>query len=444
MGVPVVAIVGRPNVGKSSLFNALSGRRTAIVEPTPGVTRDRISTICDYDEVYFELVDTGGYGIEDRDQLTEHIERQIHYAIEQAHSILFVVDNRDGIVPLDQRMATLLRKHHDRVRLVANKVDLPTMSAQASEFERLGFGEPLCVSAVHGFGKGELKEYIVERVREAADTVPEDPIMKCAIVGKRNAGKSTFINALAGAERVIVSEVPGTTRDAVDVRFEKDGRTILAIDTAGVRKKSRLADSIEFYALNRAQLSIRRADVVLLILDAPLKVGHVEKKLAGFLIESYKPVVIVVNKWDLAKGKTSTEEYGEYLNKVLPGLGHAPVVFVSAIDSHNVIAAIDTASSLFKQHNTRISTSQLNQVLATALADRRPTARRGARAPRVFYGTQVATRPPTIVLFVNRPSYFRDDFLRYLLNRLREELPMGEIPIRLVLRPRRPETKSKR
>ena len=187
-----------------------------------------------------------------------------------------------------------------------------------------------------------------------------------------------------------------------------------------------------------------RADVVLLILDAPLKVGHVEKMLAGFLIESYKPVVIVVNKWELAKGKTSTEDYGEYLTKVLPGLGHEPVAFVSAIDSHNVIAAIDTASSLFKQNNTRVSTSQLNQVLATALADRRPTARRGARVPRVFYGTQVATRPPTIVLFVNRPSYFRDDFLRYLLNRLREELPMGEIPIRLVLRPRRPETKPKR
>ncbi|MCH7526167.1 MAG: ribosome biogenesis GTPase Der, partial [Planctomycetes bacterium] len=303
MGLPIVAIVGRPNVGKSSLFNVIVGRRSSIVEPTPGVTRDRVSAVCDYDDAYFELVDTGGYGIEDIDDLTEHIERQIHFAIDEAGLILFVVDVRDGIVPLDRKMADLLRRYHDRVRLVANKVDQPNLAPQAAEFSQLGFGEAQCVSAVHGLGRHELKELILEHVGRIGGGAPEDPVMKIALVGRRNTGKSTFINALAGQERVIVSEVPGTTRDAVDVRFEKDGRVVLAIDTAGVRKKGKIADAIEFYGYTRATRSIRRADVVLLLIDATVPISQVDKKLATYVVEQYKATVIVVNKWYLAKEK---------------------------------------------------------------------------------------------------------------------------------------------
>ncbi len=436
MGLPVIAIVGRPNVGKSSLFNALVGRRASIVEATPGVTRDRVSEVCDFGDIFFELVDTGGYGIEDVDDLTEHIERQIHFAIDSASLILFVVDTRAGIVPLDLKMGELLRRQHDRVRLIANKTDEEHMIAQAAEFVRLGYGEALCVSAVHGLGKSDVRELIAERIAHSAEPVPKDPVMKIALVGKRNTGKSTFINALAGEERVIVSEVAGTTRDAVDVRFEKDGRVFLAIDTAGIRKKSKLADSIEFYALTRAQKSMDRADVVLFLLDATEPMSQVDKKLAKTLMESLKPVVIIVNKWDLAKDRAMTGDYGEYLTKTLPGLEHAPISFVSAKDNRNVYTAIDVASSLFKQYHTRVGTGKLNQVLKAALSERLPSARRGTQSPRIFYATQVAAAPPTIVLFVNRVSSFTTDYQRFLQNRFQALLPFGEVPIRLVFRAR--------
>lgn len=437
MSLPIVAIVGRPNVGKSSLFNAIAGVRASIVEPTPGVTRDRVSTICDIGDVYLELVDTGGYGIDDPDQLTEHIERQILYAIDQASLILFIVDIRDGIVPLDLTMAHLLRKHHGRTQLVANKTDQLQLAPQAAEFQRLGFGEALCVSAAHGLGRSDLKTLIAERVAVADQVAPEDPVMKIALVGRRNTGKSTFINALAGEQRVIVSEVPGTTRDAVDVRFEKDGRVFLAIDTAGVRKRSKIADSIEFYAFTRVQKSIRRADVILLLIDATEPTSQVDRKLAQFLVDEYKPVVIVVNKWDLAKGRAATGDYGEYLSKTLTGLDYAPVVFVTAISGRNVMSAIDVASAVFKQCRTRVGTGELNRALEEVLSLRGPSQKHGLRRPRIYYATQVSACPPTIVLFVNHVASLEGSYLRFLMNRFRELLPFGEIPVRLVLRPHR-------
>ena len=434
MGLPIVAIVGRPNVGKSSLFNALVGRRTSIVEPTPGVTRDRVSAICQIDDAFVELVDTGGYGIEDVDDLTEHVERQIMFAIRQAALILFVVDVRDGVVPLDQTMARLLREHHERVHLLANKTDAPTLEPQAAEFHQLGYGHPLCVSATQKHGLTELRAVIVGRLKATEREAPAEPVMKIAIVGRRNVGKSTFINALAGEQRVIVSEVPGTTRDAVDVRFELEGRTFVAIDTAGVRKKSKIADSIEFYSFIRVQSSIQRADVVVLMFDASEPTVMVDKKLSAYLLESYKPVVIVVNKWDLAKGRASTDDYGSYLTKTLPGLDFAPVCFVSANSGRNVMAAVETASSVFKQYRTRVSTGRLNRVVSEALAVRGPSAKRGSARPKVYFATQVADAPPTIALFVNRVSLISDNYVRFLLNRMREELPFGEVPIRLAVR----------
>jgi len=440
MSLPVVAIIGRPNVGKSSLFNSIVGRRTSIVEPTAGVTRDRVSAICDIDETYFELVDTGGHGVVDRDDLGEHVERQIQFAVDQAHLILFVVDAREGLTPLDRDTAKLLRPRADRVRLIANKVDEPHMDAGIGEFVRLGLGEPIAVSAVTGSGRWALNDLIKDALSDVEREVPADPAMKIAIIGKRNAGKSSFINALAGEERVIVSEVPGTTRDSIDVRFEKDGRTLVAIDTAGVRKRSKLADDIEFYAYSRVARSVERADVVLFLIDATVPVGQVDKRLAKLVSGELKPCILVVNKWDLAKGQASTEAYGDYLTKVLPEVDYAPVAFTSANSGRNIDSTIDLAISLFKQSKTRVGTGRLNQILQEALAGHSPSTKHGRKRPKFFYATQVSTQPPTIVVFVNGPDLVTTDYERFLLNRLRESLPFEEVPIRLLFRPRRERT----
>jgi len=437
MSLPVVAIVGRPNVGKSSLFNALVGRRACIVEPTPGVTRDRVSSICEVEETYFELVDTGGVGVVDRDDLGDHVERQIRYAIDQASLILFVVDAREGLSPLDRKTAELLRPMTDRVRLLANKVDEPHMDAPIGEFARLGFGDPIAVSALTGTGRWAVREAIKERLSGASGEPPPEPVMKIALIGKRNAGKSSFINALAGQERVIVSEVPGTTRDSIDVRFEKDGRTLVAIDTAGVRKLNRMEDDIEYYAYTRTTDSIERADVVLFLIDSTTPVGQVDKRLAKLVSLAHKPCILVVNKWDLARGRAASAEYGDYLLKTLPELDYAPVSFTSANVGKNVEATIDLAAALMKQADTRVGTGRLNQALRDVLGANSPSMKRGRRAPKFFYATQVSSAPPTIVIFVNSPALVKREYQRFLLNRLREALPFGEVPIRLVFRARR-------
>ena len=266
---------------------------------------------------------------------------------------------------------------------------------------------------------------------------PDDPVIKIAVVGRRNAGKSSFINALAGEERVIVSEVPGTTRDSIDVRIQKDNRTLLVIDTAGIRKKARIADDIEFYAYSRAMRSIGRADVVLFLIDSTEPVGHVDKRLGHLISSEHKACVLVVNKWDLAKGRTSTEEYGEYLSKVLPEIDYAPVAFTSANEGRNVSATIDLAAELHKQSMTRVGTGRLNQVLRQAMEANAPRSKRGKKTPKFFYATQVSTVPPTIVVFVNSPELVSRNYERFLLNRFRERLPFPEIPIRLVFRARR-------
>ncbi|MBN1347060.1 MAG: ribosome biogenesis GTPase Der [Phycisphaerae bacterium] len=444
MALPVVAIVGRPNVGKSSLLNSLAGRLISIVDPTAGVTRDRVSAICEIDETYFELVDTGGYGIEDSDQLTEHVEQQIMYAVSQASLVLFVVDVRAGVAPLDKEVAQLLRRFELDVVLVANKADTEKHETASAEFYSLGFGEPMCVSAKHGRGRDELIQRILESARSAGGDRPSEPVMRIALVGRRNVGKSTFVNALAGQERVIVSEVPGTTRDAIDVQFEIDGRSFVAIDTAGVRKKSKISSDVEFYSYSRATWSIRRADVVLFLIDATEPVSQVDKKLGAYIAEYDKPVVVVINKWDLAKGRASSEDYGEYLDKVLPELRYAPITFVTAKKTKNVQATIDVAQSLFNQSLMRVGTGRLNEALRHALDVRGPSSKRGAKPPRIYYATQVGILPPTLVLFVNNPSLIDEGYRRFLLNRMREHLPFKEIPIRLLFRARRREGAGER
>lgn len=436
MSVPVVVIVGRPNVGKSSLLNALAGERISIVDPRSGITRDRVSTVAEFHERYFELVDTGGIGIVDDDHLEQHVEDQIRFAIEKASVVIFLVDVTAGLTALDRTVADLLR-HSDRpVILAANKADDPKHDATAGEFNRLGHGEPVCVSALHVRGCAELLERVAELLASHPATQPAAPVMKLAIVGKRNAGKSTLVNALAGEARMIVSEVPGTTRDAVDVQFEKDGRQFIAIDTAGVRKKSSMTD-IDFYSYTRALRSIRRADVVMLLIDAMVPVSEVDLKLARAVLDEYKPVVITINKWDLARELARPADFGEYLTGVLPALSYAPITFITATTGKNVDSAVDVAMSLHKQSHTRVSTGQLNAALREILSQRGPSAKRGTKPVKIYYATQIAVGPPTIVLFCNDPGLVRDEYRRFLEKRLRRALPFAEVPLRLWFRARR-------
>lgn len=437
MALPVVAIIGRPNVGKSSLLNALAGEMISIVEPTAGVTRDRVSTFIGRNDKYFELIDTGGYGIVDSDQLSGHIERQILQAIETANIVLFMVDIRDGIVPLDEKIAQLLRKYNLNVIGVANKADTAKMFPAAGEFTRLGFGEFLCISATENLNKAVLLDMIFEKLESVDTSRPADSIMKIAIVGKRNAGKSSIVNAMVGSERVIVSEIPGTTRDSVDVRFEKDGKTITVIDTAGVRKIGKMSDSIEFYGYVRVKRTIGRADVILFMIDATVPISQVDKKLAKVIEEEHKTCILVVNKWDLAKDKASTEDYQEYLTKVLPGLKFAPIAFTTATESKNIQSVLDLAAELFKQATTWIPTAKLNKAFEKVKEEKGGSLQGKKGRPKLYYAAQIAINPVSILMFVNRPELFEENYRKSIINRLRSLLPVEEVPIRLFARPHR-------
>jgi len=433
MALPKVAIVGRPNVGKSSLLNMLAGRRISIVEPTAGVTRDRVAAVVEFDGRWFELVDTGGMDFKTSDELAADISRQIEFAIQEAALIVLATDVMDGRTPLDVQIAERLRKAGRPIIVAANKADNAQLEAGAAEFHSLGFQPVLAVSAKHSRGRRELVAAILERLPPEATVAPAEVTMKIAVVGKRNAGKSTFINALAGAERVIVSEIPGTTRDSVDIRFEKDGLTYIAIDTAGIRKRKSVANDIEFYSLTRAMDSIRRADVVLFLVDAPRPVSQVDKRLGASIVAEFKPVIIVVSMWDLALGRATTGDFADYLLKTMPGLSYAPISCVSARDRRNVLATIDLARNLYKQASTRVATAALNRVIEGAIRALQPPSPT-AQLPKIYFATQVAVCPPTIVLFVNNPDLFSEDYRRFIEHRLREELPFPEVPIRLVLR----------
>lgn len=468
--IPVVAIVGRPNVGKSSLFNWLAGRRIAIVEPTAGVTRDRLTALIQADDQFLELIDTGGMEMKEGDSLTPQVEWQIKTAIDQADVILFVVDVRAGLMPLDEAVADRLRQIHKPVLCVVNKCDTKALDAQAAEFYKLGKEPLVCVSATQSRGKEELLSQIRRAVgasltsegwpgqslrspsseqdagasktlpRPPSDQPPVDVVMKLAIVGRRNTGKSTFINSLAGAERMIVSEVPGTTRDSVDVRFERDGQKFIAIDTAGVRRKGSIQSSVEFYSLARAERSIRRADVVLLFLDPKQRVSKVDKQLASYILEQHKPAIFVVNKWDLMK-PMATGEWGQYIRATFPSLEFVPIAFITAKNGKNVQTVLNLAQHLHKQAEARVSTGELNRVLNWALEQQSPPLRRNRR-PKIFYATQVAVQPPTIVLFTNGPELFDNTYVRYLETTFRDHLPFHDVPMKLYLRDNRREDKS--
>jgi GTP-binding protein len=441
MSVPQVVIVGRPNVGKSSVLNWLAGVRIAIVDDRPGVTRDRITHLMCHNDRFFELVDTGGMGFADMDNLTRHIEDQINTAIDSAAVILFVVDTRDGMLPLDQDVARRLRLVNKPIILLANKTDDDRLDSQAEEFYRLGTGKPLKISTLQNRNRAYLLNTIVSKLPPPLEDEAEEggavPEMKVAIVGRRNVGKSTFINTLAGAPRMIVSEIPGTTRDSVDVRFELDGKPFIAIDTPGIRRaKSRTTD-IDFYGTHRAQRSIRRADVVFMFFDATQRISKVDKQLCDYITQQYKPVVFVVNKWDQLVHTMPTQKWVRYLHDAFGTMRFAPIAFITGQTGKNVKALINHGQMLFKQSRARVPTGQLNRLVREAVKQNPPPPARN-REPKIYYATQVGIQPPTIVLFVNDPILISKPYQRYLLNKFRDELHFDEVPIKLYLRRRHP------
>jgi len=433
--IPSVVIVGRPNVGKSSLLNCLARERIAIVDPTAGVTRDRIAAIVEYEGRLFELWDTGGIGTPD--DLAAEVRMQIETALSRADLVLFVVDALDGLLPLDRDVARRLRQIDREVLLVANKVDHPKHEEAALEFLSLGFGPPRHVCALQGYGRGDLLAAVAARLPER-HAPPTRAALKLAVVGRRNVGKSTLINTLCGETRVIVSDLPGTTRDAVDVSFERRGRSYVAVDTAGVKRKSRTADSVEFYSLTRAYRAIRRCDAALMMVDVAAEIGRVDKQLAAAIEREYTPCVIVANKWDLAEGKIATEDYVKYLNAHLSGLAFAPVSFISAAGGTRVDETLRVAESLAEQARTPVSTSELNRVLKDAFASHAPRGRKGKR-PKLFYATQIGFAPPTFLIFASNASTIDAGYTRYLANCFRRRLPCSEVPLRIVYRERRSE-----
>lgn len=434
--LPVIAIVGRPNVGKSTFLNACAKRRVSVVDPTEGVTRDRVTHAMVLKKKAFELMDTGGVGIVDSQDLGADVERQIETAFREAAVIVFLVDARAGVTPLDQRVARSLHELAKPVVFAANKSEARSVTQSLDEFRELGFGAPVPLSAQNFENVQTVLEAAVKLLPKGGRTKVERAALRVAIVGRRNAGKSTLVNALAGQERMIVSEKPGTTRDAVDVVIEReDGARWTLIDTAGLTTHAHDGkDPIQWYSEHRALLAVRRSDVTILLVDATKKVGGLEKRLAREVEDSGKPCILAVNKWDLIED-TPTSEFETYYRGVLPGLDRAPIAFCSARTRLNVQRMLGLCAELHEQAELKIGTGELNRFVQVAIEQRGPRVKSSRRA-RIYYATQVGSSPPRIALFVNDPSLFDDEFRRYLENRFRDTFPFPEVPIRLDFRRR--------
>lgn len=433
MSKPVVAIVGRPNVGKSTLFNRLAGKRKAIVEDIPGVTRDRLYDVSEWLGRDFIIIDTGGLRFEEVDTIARGVQLQAEIAVDEADVIVFVLDARQGITSEDEQVAEMLRRSRKPVILAANKVENFDRQLEWMDFYRLGLGDPIPISAMHGLNTNDLLDAVIANFGPPQDYDEDPEAVKIAIVGRPNVGKSSLVNALLGEQRVIVSEIPGTTRDSIDTPFEYGGNRYILIDTAGIRKKSRIKEATEKYSVIRTLKSMERADVVLIMLDAVEKVTEQDQRIAGYVHEQNKANIVVVNKWDAVnKDEHTMNRYDKDIREDLKFLAYAPILYVSALTRQRIFKIIELVDFVVEQYNRRIATAELNRVINEAiLLNPLPG---GSKRVKIFYTTQVTTAPPTFVLFCSDPEQVHFSYLRYLENVLRQNFGFEGSPLRLLVR----------
>ncbi|CAJ1002867.1 MULTISPECIES: ribosome biogenesis GTPase Der [Bacillales] len=431
MGLPVVAIVGRPNVGKSTIFNRLVGERIAIVEDKPGVTRDRLYGKGEWLNRYFHVIDTGGIEFGETDAILTQMRHQAELAIDEADVILMVTDGRAGVTDADQELARMLNRTGKPIVLIVNKIDNPDMRADIYDFYTLGLGDPFPVSGSHGLGLGDVLEEVVKHFPGGEEEERDDDVIRIAIIGRPNVGKSSLTNAILGEERVIVSDVAGTTRDAIDTPFERDGQHYILIDTAGMRKRGKVYETTEKYSVMRAMKAIEESDVVLVVLNGEEGIIEQDKKIAGYAHEAGRAVIIVVNKWDAVEKDDKTMlRFTELIREEFKYLDYAPILFVSAKTKQRIHTILPKVNQVAEAHSMRVSTSVLNDLITDATIMTPPPSDRGKRL-KINYATQAAVKPPTFILFVNDPELMHFSYERYIENKIREAFVFEGTPIRI-------------
>ena len=434
MGLPVVAIVGRPNVGKSTIFNRLVGERVAIVEDKPGVTRDRLYGKGEWLTRTFHVIDTGGIEFGETDEILTQMRYQAELAIDEADVIVMIVDGRTGITDADQELARMLNRTGKPVVLGVNKIDNPEMRADIYDFYRLGLGDPFPLSGTHGLGLGDLLEEVVRHFPQQEEEDDQDDVIRVAIIGRPNVGKSSLTNAILGEERVIVSEIAGTTRDAVDTPFERDGQNYILIDTAGMRKRGKVYENTEKYSVMRAMRAIEESDVVMVVLNGEEGIIEQDKKIAGYAHEAGRGVIIVVNKWDaVEKDDKTMQRFTALIREEFKYLDYAPILYVSAKTKQRVHTILPKVNEVAEAHSLRIPTSVLNDLITDATVRTPPPSDNGKRL-KINYATQASVKPPTFILFVNDPELMHFSYERYIENKIREAFVFEGTPIRILTR----------
>ncbi|MEZ0535644.1 ribosome biogenesis GTPase Der [Caldicellulosiruptoraceae bacterium PP1] len=431
---PTVAIVGRPNVGKSTLFNRLIGERRAIVDDIPGVTRDRIIGTTEWNGITFDIIDTGGIEPYSEDIILKQMRRQAQFAIDMSDVIIFMVDGREGLNQSDKEVADMLRKSKKHVVLAVNKIDNYNMENNKYEFYELGFGDPISISSEHGSGIGDVLDLVVSLFEKEGINETEDDSIKVSIIGKPNTGKSSLVNRILGEERLIVSDIPGTTRDAIDTAIEFNSKRYTLIDTAGIRRKSKIYDEIEKYSILRTKSAIERSDICIIMIDATEEVSEQDAKVAGLALEAGKGCIIAVNKWDaVEKNYKSVEEYKTKVYEKLSFLTFAPIIFISAKTGLRINKLLEMVDYVYQNYTRRITTGQLNDVLAEATTVFQPPSDKGKQL-KIYYMTQVGSNPPKIALFVNEKKLFHFSYQRYIENYIRKTYDFVGTPLFFIIR----------
>ena len=435
---PLVAVVGRPNVGKSTLFNKISGARISIVEDTPGVTRDRIYADASWLDKNFTLIDTGGIEPMSKDEILSKMRAQAQLAIEMADVVILMTSVKDGVTANDHEVAQMLLKAKKKIVLAVNKVDnIGEPPMEFYEFYNLGLGDPVPISSANGLGLGDLLDEVTAKFPSDADTTDDNDEIKVAIIGRPNAGKSSLINKLMGEERVIVSDIAGTTRDAIDTHYEKDGDRFLFIDTAGIRRKSKVNEAIEKFSVIRSYAAVDRSDVCIIMIDGTEGIAEQDTKIAGYAEEQGKACIFVINKWDIVKKNDKTmNEFKYKIRETFAFMSYASIMFTSAVTGRNIPALLEEIKKVNEQHKRRITTGMLNDVINEAINKQQPPSDKGKRL-RIYYGTQASVAPPTFVLFVNDKDLFHFSYKRFIENQIRENFGFDGTPIRLIIRERK-------